>query len=109
MSVLQPVLVSPASFGHDGASGGIRWIDPVRDAVVAFVSNRHFQLGDRRRGEGTGCYRPFPAARFTFGECTGSRCDDPRPTPRAAGDKGAGLQRGALATGAYRIDLKEAR
>jgi beta-lactamase class C len=34
-------LVSPASFGHGGASGCILWVDPVHDAVVAFVSNRH--------------------------------------------------------------------
>ena len=36
-------LVSPASFGHGGASGCILWIDPVHDAVVAFVSNRHYR------------------------------------------------------------------
>jgi beta-lactamase class C len=36
-------LVSPASFGHGGASGCILWVDPVHDAVVAFVSNRHFR------------------------------------------------------------------
>jgi beta-lactamase class C len=36
-------LVSPASFGHGGASGCILWIDPVYDAVVAFVSNLHFR------------------------------------------------------------------
>jgi beta-lactamase class C len=34
-------LVSPASFGHWGGSGCILWIDPVHDAVVAFVSNLH--------------------------------------------------------------------
>jgi beta-lactamase class C len=34
-------LVSPASFGHGGASGCILWVDPVQDAVIAFVSNLH--------------------------------------------------------------------
>jgi CubicO group peptidase (beta-lactamase class C family) len=34
-------LAAPASFGHGGASGCILWIDPVRDVVIAFVSNRH--------------------------------------------------------------------
>jgi beta-lactamase class C len=34
-------LVSPASFGHLGGSGCLLWVDPVYDAVVAFVSNRH--------------------------------------------------------------------
>jgi beta-lactamase class C len=36
-------LVSPASFGHGGASGCILWIDPVHDVVVAFVSNLHMR------------------------------------------------------------------
>jgi len=34
-------LVSPASFGHGGASGCILWVDPVHDVAVAFVSNLH--------------------------------------------------------------------
>lgn len=39
-----PELVSPLSFGHAGASGCILWIDPVSDVVIAFVSNRHYNL-----------------------------------------------------------------
>lgn len=39
-----PEFVSPDSFGHAGASGCILWIDPIQDAVVAFVSNRHYNL-----------------------------------------------------------------
>lgn len=39
-----PELVSPSSFGHAGASGCILWIDPVLDVVIAFVSNRHYNL-----------------------------------------------------------------
>jgi CubicO group peptidase (beta-lactamase class C family) len=39
-----PELVSPDSFGHAGATGCILWVDPIQDAVVAFVSNRHYNL-----------------------------------------------------------------
>lgn len=39
-----PDLVSPASFGHAGASGCQLWIDPEWDVVVAYVSNRHLNL-----------------------------------------------------------------
>jgi CubicO group peptidase (beta-lactamase class C family) len=38
-----PVLASPASFGHGGATGCLLWIDPSHDAVVAFASNRHYR------------------------------------------------------------------
>lgn len=38
---IYPELASPASYGHAGASGCSLWIDPVADAVIAFVSNRH--------------------------------------------------------------------
>jgi CubicO group peptidase (beta-lactamase class C family) len=37
-----PGLASPGSYGHGGATGCLLWIDPAWDAVVAFVSNRHF-------------------------------------------------------------------
>ena len=40
-----PELVSPASFGHAGASGCILQIDPVAEIVIGFVSNRHERLG----------------------------------------------------------------
>lgn len=40
-----PELVSPASFGHGGASGCILQVDPASEIVVAFVSNRHERLG----------------------------------------------------------------
>lgn len=39
-----PDLVSPESFGHAGASGCILWIDPTLDIVVAFVSNKHYNV-----------------------------------------------------------------
>lgn len=39
-----PELVSPDSFGHAGASGCILWIDPALDVVIAFVSNKHYNL-----------------------------------------------------------------
>ena len=39
-----PEFVSPESFGHAGASGCILWIDPIQDVVIAFVSNRHYNL-----------------------------------------------------------------
>jgi CubicO group peptidase (beta-lactamase class C family) len=39
-----PVLASPASYGHGGASGCLLWIDPAYDAVIAFVSNRHYNV-----------------------------------------------------------------
>lgn len=38
-----PALASPGSFGHDGASGCVLWIDPAQDVVVAFVSNLHLR------------------------------------------------------------------
>jgi CubicO group peptidase (beta-lactamase class C family) len=38
-----PVLASPDSYGHGGATGCLLWIDPVHDAVVALVSNRHYR------------------------------------------------------------------
>lgn len=34
-------LLSPASFGHGGASGCALWVDPVEDIAIAFVSNTH--------------------------------------------------------------------
>jgi CubicO group peptidase (beta-lactamase class C family) len=37
-----PVLASPDSHGHAGGTGCLLWIDPAADAVVAFVSNRHY-------------------------------------------------------------------
>jgi CubicO group peptidase (beta-lactamase class C family) len=39
-----PEFVSPNSFGHAGASGCILWIDPALDVVIAFVSNKHFNV-----------------------------------------------------------------
>lgn len=39
-----PELVSPNSFGHAGASGCILWIDPALDLVIAFVSNKHYNI-----------------------------------------------------------------
>jgi CubicO group peptidase (beta-lactamase class C family) len=36
-----PELLSPAAFGHDGATGCTLWIDPTYDLTIAFVSNRH--------------------------------------------------------------------
>jgi CubicO group peptidase (beta-lactamase class C family) len=39
-----PELVSPGSFGHAGASGCILWIDPALDLVIAFVSNKHYNI-----------------------------------------------------------------
>lgn len=38
-------LLSPESFGHGGASGCTLWIDPVEDAVIAYVSNSHARNG----------------------------------------------------------------
>lgn len=38
----QPEFVSPESFGHGAATGGILWIDPIQDIVIAFISNRHY-------------------------------------------------------------------
>jgi CubicO group peptidase (beta-lactamase class C family) len=38
-----PVLASPASFGHGGATGCLLWIDPAHESIVAFVSNRHYR------------------------------------------------------------------
>lgn len=36
-----PALAASGSFGHDGATGCVLWIDPVQDVTLAFVSNRH--------------------------------------------------------------------
>jgi CubicO group peptidase (beta-lactamase class C family) len=36
-----PELLSPAAFGHDGATGCALWIDPDHDLTTAFASNRH--------------------------------------------------------------------
>ncbi len=38
-------LLSPATFGHGGASGCILQVDPVTDIAVAFVSNKHARTG----------------------------------------------------------------
>jgi beta-lactamase class C len=37
-----PELLSPAAFGHDGATGCALWIDPTHDVAIAFASNRHY-------------------------------------------------------------------
>ena len=39
-----PHLVSRDSFGHAGASGCILWIDPDAGIVIAFASNKHYNL-----------------------------------------------------------------
>lgn len=38
-------LLSPATFGHGGASGCVLQVDPVSDIAVAFVSNKHARTG----------------------------------------------------------------
>lgn len=38
-------LLSPASFGHGGATGCTLQIDPVHDIVIAYVSNKHARTG----------------------------------------------------------------
>ncbi len=38
-------LLSPASFGHGGATGCTLQIDPVEDIVIAYVSNKHARTG----------------------------------------------------------------
>jgi CubicO group peptidase (beta-lactamase class C family) len=37
-----PELLSPAAFGHDGATGCALWIDPTHGVAIAFASNRHY-------------------------------------------------------------------
>lgn len=44
-----PALAGPGSFGHDGATGSVLWIDPVHDVTVAFVSNRHALVDGNRQ------------------------------------------------------------
>lgn len=41
-------LASPASFGHDGASGCVLLADPTYDLTIALVSNRHMLSGLER-------------------------------------------------------------
>jgi serine-type D-Ala-D-Ala carboxypeptidase len=41
-------LVSPLSFGHDGASGCVLLVDPVADLTIACVSNRHLRTDPDR-------------------------------------------------------------
>jgi CubicO group peptidase (beta-lactamase class C family) len=41
-------LASPASFGHDGASGCVLLVDPTYDLTIALVSNRHMLSGLER-------------------------------------------------------------
>lgn len=41
-------LVSPAAFGHDGASGCELVVDPAYDLAIALVSNRHILSGSDR-------------------------------------------------------------
>jgi CubicO group peptidase (beta-lactamase class C family) len=38
-------LLSPASFGHGGASGCLLQVDPVTDIAIAYVSNKHARTG----------------------------------------------------------------
>jgi len=38
-------LLSPASFGHSGATGCTVWVEPEADLVLAYVSNRHLTTG----------------------------------------------------------------
>lgn len=38
-------LLSPASFGHGGATGCTLQIDPVEDIVIAYISNKHARTG----------------------------------------------------------------
>jgi serine-type D-Ala-D-Ala carboxypeptidase len=38
-------LLSPATFGHGGASGCLLQVDPVTDIAVAYVSNKHARTG----------------------------------------------------------------
>ena len=38
-------LLSPASFGHGGASGCLLQVDPVNDIAIAYVSNKHARTG----------------------------------------------------------------
>jgi CubicO group peptidase (beta-lactamase class C family) len=40
-----PDLMSPATFGHGGASGCILMVDPLTGITVAYVSNRHANTG----------------------------------------------------------------
>lgn len=41
-------LASPASFGHDGASGCVLLVDPTYNLTIALVSNRHMLSGLER-------------------------------------------------------------
>lgn len=34
-----PPMASPASFGHQGFTGSILWVDPEKELVVVFMSN----------------------------------------------------------------------
>ncbi|HEX5164301.1 MAG TPA: serine hydrolase domain-containing protein [Thermomicrobiales bacterium] len=38
-------LLSPATFGHGGASGCVLQVDPVTDIAIAYVSNKHARTG----------------------------------------------------------------
>ena len=38
-------LLSPASFGHGGASGCLLQVDPINDIAIAYVSNKHARTG----------------------------------------------------------------
>lgn len=38
-------LLSPATFGHGGASGCILQVDPTNDIAIAYVSNKHARTG----------------------------------------------------------------
>lgn len=40
-----PEFLSPAAFGHPGATGCIMMVDPTYDVAFAFVSNRHLNTG----------------------------------------------------------------
>ena len=40
-------LASPASYGHQGATGCVGWADPTYGVTIAFVSNSHVRKGYR--------------------------------------------------------------
>jgi len=44
-------LLSPAAYGHWGATGTLVWLDPARDRFAVLLSTQHLDLGRRRHSQ----------------------------------------------------------
>ena len=85
-----PGLASSESFGHGGASGCLLWIDPTCDAVIAFVSNRHYNLDQDRW---------IARVERVVNVVLAALCGATRPIGAGPGARGPGARRRASATG----------